>query len=137
MWWIFPLLALTASTGYYKHQAATVRAEFTEFKTQLALTAAKAETEAKQKERDNAERINHAVASRDSALASLRRQQAAARSSFLPRDPGSASPDSNVCFDRARLDDALSKLDSGIQEIAGSGAEAVINLLSVLQAWPR
>lgn len=137
VWWLIPILALTASTAYYRHDAASVRAEFSEFKTQIALTAAKAEAQAKQKETDNANRINHAVASRDAALVSLRRSQARSTSSFVPRDPGAAGADSYVCYDRAKLDGSLRVLDSGIQDIAGSGAEAVINLLTILQSWPR
>jgi len=135
-WYILPLLALTASTAYYKHEVTTVRTEFSNFKVQLAAATAKAEIEKAQKEKDNAERINHAIASRDSAISRLR-NQVRSSSSFVPRDTGAATASGAVCYDAAGLNAAIQRLDSGVQEIAGSGAEAVINLLSILQSWPK
>jgi len=136
-WFVIPLLALTASTAYYRHDAASVRAEFADFKVQNQLVAIKAEAAKAEKEKKDAERINHAVASRDSAISRLRKSQANPRSGFVPNSTGTADADSRVCYDRQALDSALRKLDSGVSQIVGSCDQTVIDALSLLSAWPK
>src|SRR3972149_6362546 len=86
------LLAFLGLTGwgYYEHNRFIKKSlEFTEFVSQTQINAAVAVAEKARKEKEDAERIRVANASRDAAIIKLRQYQASAASSRLPFLPAS------------------------------------------------
>jgi hypothetical protein len=139
----FVVLALAlAAGGFYEHHQGylagkkEVQAEFDAFKNEVKAAGLKAEQDKLAKEKQDAEKITAAVASRDAALNSLRIAAARPRGGFVPSAAPGAADGGRICYDRQALDAALRRLDSGVSGLITEGDGQVINALSLLRAWP-
>lgn len=140
---ILLIVALAAGAfGLYEHHQGyldgkkEVQIEFDKFKNEVAAAGLKAEQDKLTKEKRDADQIAAAVTGRDAALARLRVEQSRPRGGFVPNGSGSAANSGKVCYDRAALDAALRKLDTGVSQLVNQGDVAVINALTLLKSWP-
>lgn len=149
-WYVIPILALTVSTGYYKHSATsehtqrvTIQAEFEQFKVGVRL-AGEAQVKKNQEHevqdklnKDNSDKSNEKLKS-DLALVSdrLRRTISDPRSSVLPEvSPSSPSPN-EITFIREALDGAIRKYEEGVLGLLEEGDKALIDLKTA-QEWAQ
>lgn len=122
------ILLVLVCWGTYEHNRfLTVKTEFTEFRETSIAQALK-------QEKEHALQVNNALSQRDVALNRLRDSEARSRSSFIPKTAGSPE---TACYNRARLDAALSKFEEGIRGLLSEGDEAIINDRTWLASWPR
>jgi hypothetical protein len=138
------IVGLTAAVAVQTKRLHTAQAEVVQIQAKFALfveqtrqlgeaqIAKNKETEAK-----NAQKISSALSARNDAISKLRQSLASPRAGFVSGDTGASAGNSNVCFERQALDAALRRLDSGVSQIIGSGDQAVIDAISLLQAWPK
>lgn len=134
------LIALGMGAAYFKgkHEGmAEVQAKFDLFTAQVKAEGEKARADALAKEKTYADQINAANTGRDRALASLRVEQARPRGGFVPIPAAGSGGDSKICYERAALDAALRKLDTGVSQIVGSGDQAIIDAAALIKAWPK
>lgn len=129
--------ALATYAIYERGNAAVARLDT--FKAQVEAVGQQAIARAKEKELENANRINAAITRRDVELARLRVlvQQTRAGGSVLPSNTGAAKDDNRICFDRTKLDGALQRFIGEAAGIAQGGDIAVIDARALIQAWPR
>ena len=135
-------LSSVENKGYVRGKA-EVQLQFNKFKTDQARLAANADakaraTEAKDKTRqEKADATNKDLRRElDLRRKQLRDARSSAGASVVPDAPaGSGSPDT-ATFDRAKLDGALRSFTSGVEELIGEGAEAVIDL-DTAKAWSK
>lgn len=113
-----------------------VQAQFDAFKNEVAAAGLKAEKDKLAKEKADNEKITAAVTGRDAALARLRVEQARPRGGFVPAAASGSADGGKICYDRAALDAALRRLDTGVSQLVNEGDGQVINALTLLKAWP-
>lgn len=139
--WIVLALALAAGAFELHHRGYVegrqeVQTKFDAFVAETKAVAAQAEADKVKKEAEYAKNLDAANRGRDSALASLRVEQARPRGGFVPIPAAGSGADSRVCFDAGALDAALRKLDSGVSAIVGQGDTALINAKALIAGWP-
>ena len=114
--------------GAWEHaRFLSVKAEYSDFREQAV-------TQALAQEKQHNEQISVAMAERDASIARMRDNEIRFNSSFLPKTTGNSE---TACYDRSRLDAALSKFEEGIRELLTEGDEAIINNRAWASAWPE
>ena len=133
------VLAFVVGAAYYKGYTAgeeKIQTKYDLFVAQVNAAGEKARADAAIKEKENADKVASAVASRDAALNSLRLASARARSGFVPAAPAGSADSNRVCYSRQALDAALRSLDTGVSRLLTEGDTQVINAATLLKAWP-
>lgn len=129
VWLAVALLAVFATfTGYvYRKGGDAPRAELAAIRQASAVEAAH---QLKNKERSD-EEYSRKRAALERDLDRLRR-----RADLVPGTPASTSRPDLVAFDRAEFNRALREYRSGMDQIVGEGAKAVVDL-DVSKDWAR
>jgi DNA repair exonuclease SbcCD ATPase subunit len=124
-----------------KQETKEVKAQFNQFKTEVAELGrlAQARTDARiaedKKRKEKADAESKKLRAERSALARRLRDERA-RTSFVPAAPaGSTSPE-RAAFNRAALERALQRLDAGVSELVAEGDDAVAGL-NAAKEWAR
>jgi hypothetical protein len=133
-WFVIPILALGASTMYYRADAHSTRTEFDLYKQQIATKIAEQKADALKKEADDAKKISDAVSGRNDALSRLRQASASARR--VPLTPAATSGSSEIIFDQKALDAAVERYRGRVRQLVIQGDEAQIDAQTLLQSWP-
>jgi hypothetical protein len=129
---ILLIVGLAGTTHYYKNDRDTIQASFDGYKATVKALGEKAQAEKEAviaKSTLENDRVQTAL---DATLAANKRLQldaAKARSSrgYLPPVPtGSTNTSSGTCFDRAKLESALSVFGNGVATLVAEGDAAII-----------
>ena len=129
------IVVLSGLVWLEHHNYISTLTEYSDFKADVKAKGEAAIIAKLKKEKEDAETIRIAVASRDSALIKLRQHQASAASSRLPFLP--ASTENRVCLNRTQFESAIGDLVTDLQEIAGTGDLALIDLQTFISSWPK
>jgi len=117
----------------------TCQTDFRTFKLQTKLIGEAAEKEAKAKEAQDIKLKERTDADHKTTIARLGRDLKRVRDnnasrSLVPAAPAGSRDSSAACFDRGQLGLALSGFERAVEELIGTGAEAVAGLDSA-KAW--
>ena len=133
VWIGLVMLALGAYGLAMKSQRDAIRAEYAEYRTQVAVAAQAAAEQALKKTIEDEKRKEEAdvenlrlVAALNAATRRLR--DARAGSNFVPATPACPARPESACLDRTQLEHALRTLDTEVQSLVDEGSRAVIDL---------
>ena len=144
-WFVIPILALTASTAYYRHSAGQehdkrikIESEYQTFTDKVEAAGRLAEAKKLESEARYAKSINSALGSRDAALRRLREQaEANSGRGIVPLTPAPAQGSDRICFSPPEFAAAVAEFRGRIQEIARTGEAAQIDAKTLLESWPK
>lgn len=119
--------------GWFEHNRFVKKSlEFDLFVSDTKTLAAIALSDKVRKEKENEDRINNALRSRDVALNKLREFQSASRGQ-LPGSPQTAGSSETICWSTDRFDSRLQELEGILIE----GQKAVEENKLWLESWPQ
>ena len=132
--WQIILVGLSAVTlfAYFKH-CEYVKTDRDTIIASLKVAAAENERRIKvivaqaKKDKERADNENKVNRGRITSLSNQLRDARSARSYLPPAAPGSTSP-ATIAFDRAALDAAIRRLDTGVQGLIDEGDAAIADL---------
>ncbi len=128
-WWAIPILLLTASTAFYRHQAHQERASRIQIQAEYDTFKASIVAAAKLKESEYAKRLSDARLGRSDALKRLREQTSGGSVPTFTAPAG----DSRICWEPETFNAAIQRL----AEIIASGDSAQIDAQTLLGGWPK
>ena len=132
------------NSGYVEGKQ-EIQVQFDRFVNDTKAAGLKAEADKLAKEKEDAKRLDDAVATRNDALKRLLDAQTAARTRFraVPRNPTAPSGSSKVCFNSGAYNAAFQQFGAGItrflQDTSGfayEGDSANLDAKALIQAWP-
>lgn len=132
---------LAGYAGLQRVQKDAIRAEYAEYRTNIAKAAQAAselalkKTIADQKRKEQADEENLRLRA-DLAATTRRLRDARSASSFVPAAAPSSPRPEIASFERADLERAIRRLDDGIQELITEGDAAVIDL-ETAKGWAQ
>lgn len=144
-WKLVAIGALVFTLGAYgmtmRTQRDIARAEYSDFRREVAIAAQAAAEKALQRTIEDEKRKEAAdvenLRLRSALDATTRRLRDARRDgSFVPAAASCPSRPESACLDRAILERALRDLDAGVQELIDEGSRAVIDL-DTAKGWAQ
>jgi len=145
-WYLIPIALLTASTGWYRHEASQehaqriqIAAEYKAFTAQVDALGKAQEQASKLKDAEHAKTVSVAVSNRADALRLLRdvQNKADARSRDLPIVPAAAVSGGAICYDQKAVAAAIERYRQRIAGVVAEGDSAQIDAKSLLDGWPK
>ena len=129
------ILSLFGYARWEHSRYVETKADYDTFIIKAQVLAAERLAENARKEKEYAENIRLAESDRNIAVAKLRDNQKRADLSRLPFLP--ASTENRVCLNRTQFESAIGDLVADLQEIAGTGDLALIDLQTFISSWPK
>ena len=134
------VLAFVVGAAYYKGYTAgeeKIQTKYDLFVAQVNAAGEKARADALTKEKENADKVATAVASRDAALNSLRLASARLAASRVPLVPAAAAGSNSQCFSPKALTAAVERYRQRIADLGTEGDRAQIDGQAILRSWPQ
>ena len=133
------VLAFVVGAAYYKGYTAgeeKIQTKYDLFVAQVNAAGEKARADALTKEKENADKVATAVASRDAALNSLRQASARLAASRVPLVPAAAAGSNSQCFSPKALTAAVESYRAAVFGLVAEGERANIDAAALIKSWP-